>query len=78
MQGQQCQKSSEKFKEHNHLDRILSHEFDAHAVLGNRTDFLNERNALQEAVESFENLRNLHSGDGGPLGIESAFGKRKF
>jgi hypothetical protein len=53
MQAQQCQKSSEKFKEHDHLDRILSHEFDAHAVLGNRTDFLNERNALQEAVESF-------------------------
>ena len=52
MQGQQCQKTKEKFKAHQQLDKILPPELDAHAVLGNCADFLNERNALQEAVES--------------------------
>jgi hypothetical protein len=77
MQGQQCQKSSEKFKEHDHLDRILSHEFDAHAVLGNRTDFLNERMHCRKPSRVFRTSVICTLETAG-LGIESAFGKRKF
>jgi len=81
MQGQQCQKTKEKFKAHEQLDRILPPELDAHAVLRNCTDFLNERNALQEAVESRGHILRtsvICTPETAGLGIEFAFGKMKF
>ena len=79
MQGKQSQKTKDKLIAHG--KQPLPPRLDAHAVLGNCKDFLEERNALQEAVESRGHILRTSvvcTPETAGLGIEFAFGKMKY
>jgi len=63
------------------LDKIVPPHLDAHAVLSACDDFMNERTALQEAVESRGHIllpSVVCTPETAGSGVEYAFGKLKF
>lgn len=81
MQGKQSQSAKDKFEMLGQQHRIVPRDLDAHAVLSACPDFLYERTALQNVIESRGHIllpSVVCTPETAGGGIEYAWGKLKF